>query len=196
MLTTSTPALSLAASTASFPQLATTSEPNSTPRNPARGDMTSLPAPRFLDLTTGRSGSEAIQKLSLLEHERDVSGQLHRRLKSSDLAHKTVHVILRMRTYLCGYTHAHSTFGEMGVRVRFAPSPTGLLHLGGARTALFNYLFAAAHKGQCILRIEDTDQVLTHNTHWKSGRHKTHTTILSSQYRTMKCCVFTPFYTL
>ncbi|CAI8023907.1 Glutamate--tRNA ligase [Geodia barretti] len=46
----------------------------------------------------------------------------------------------------------------MGVRVRFAPSPTGLLHLGGARTALFNYLFASGHKGQCILRIEDTDQ--------------------------------------
>jgi glutamyl-tRNA synthetase len=42
--------------------------------------------------------------------------------------------------------------------VRFAPSPTGLLHLGGARTALFNYLYATANRGQCILRIEDTDQ--------------------------------------
>ncbi|MEK7657907.1 MAG: glutamate--tRNA ligase [Patescibacteria group bacterium] len=43
------------------------------------------------------------------------------------------------------------------VRVRFAPSPTGSLHLGGARTALFNWLFAKQHNGQFILRIEDTD---------------------------------------
>jgi len=44
------------------------------------------------------------------------------------------------------------------VRVRFAPSPTGGLHLGGVRTALFNYLFAKKHGGDFILRIEDTDQ--------------------------------------
>lgn len=44
------------------------------------------------------------------------------------------------------------------VRVRFAPSPTGGLHLGGVRTALFNYLFARHHQGDFILRIEDTDQ--------------------------------------
>jgi glutamyl-tRNA synthetase len=43
------------------------------------------------------------------------------------------------------------------VRVRFAPSPTGHLHIGGVRTALFNYLFARRHKGVFILRIEDTD---------------------------------------
>lgn len=43
------------------------------------------------------------------------------------------------------------------VRVRFAPSPTGYLHIGGARTALFNWLFAKKHKGSLILRIEDTD---------------------------------------
>ncbi|MDE6811180.1 MAG: glutamate--tRNA ligase [Muribaculaceae bacterium] len=43
------------------------------------------------------------------------------------------------------------------VRVRFAPSPTGPLHIGGVRTALFNYLFARAHGGDMILRIEDTD---------------------------------------
>lgn len=46
----------------------------------------------------------------------------------------------------------------MSVRVRFAPSPTGPLHIGGLRTALFNYLFARKHKGTFILRIEDTDQ--------------------------------------
>ncbi len=46
----------------------------------------------------------------------------------------------------------------MSIKVRFAPSPTGFLHVGGARTALFNYLFAKSHKGQFVLRIEDTDQ--------------------------------------
>lgn len=44
------------------------------------------------------------------------------------------------------------------VRVRFAPSPTGHLHLGGLRTALYNYLFALSKGGTMILRIEDTDQ--------------------------------------
>ncbi|WP_088225115.1 glutamate--tRNA ligase [Desulfosporosinus sp. FKB] len=43
------------------------------------------------------------------------------------------------------------------IRVRFAPSPTGYLHIGGARTALFNWLFAKKHNGKLILRIEDTD---------------------------------------
>ena len=49
-----------------------------------------------------------------------------------------------------------SDFSE--VRVRFAPSPTGYLHVGGARSALFNYLFAKKQGGKFILRIEDTDQ--------------------------------------
>jgi glutamyl-tRNA synthetase len=48
------------------------------------------------------------------------------------------------------------------IRVRFAPSPTGYLHIGGARTALFNWLFARHHGGKLILRIEDTDK--TRNT--------------------------------
>src|SRR5262245_42029874 len=43
------------------------------------------------------------------------------------------------------------------VRTRFAPSPTGFLHIGGVRTALFNWLFARKHGGQFILRIDDTD---------------------------------------
>jgi glutamyl-tRNA synthetase len=47
---------------------------------------------------------------------------------------------------------------EKKVRVRFAPSPTGGLHLGGVRTVLYNYLFAKKHKGDFVLRIEDTDQ--------------------------------------
>jgi len=44
------------------------------------------------------------------------------------------------------------------IRVRFAPSPTGYLHVGGLRTALYNYLFARKHNGTFILRIEDTDR--------------------------------------
>src|SRR5580692_6542159 len=47
---------------------------------------------------------------------------------------------------------------DMRVRTRFAPSPTGFLHIGGVRTALFNWLYARHHGGQFILRIDDTDQ--------------------------------------
>ncbi len=47
----------------------------------------------------------------------------------------------------------------MTVRTRFAPSPTGFLHIGGVRTALFNWLFAQSHGGQFILRIDDTDEI-------------------------------------
>ena len=63
----------------------------------------------------------------------------------------------------------------MNVRTRFAPSPTGLLHVGGARTALFNYLYARHHGGEYVLRIEDTDrerntpeaiQVILDGLHW------------------------------
>ncbi len=50
----------------------------------------------------------------------------------------------------------------MSVRVRYAPSPTGLQHIGGVRTALFNYFFARANGGTFILRIEDTDQERSH----------------------------------
>ena len=47
---------------------------------------------------------------------------------------------------------------EKEVRVRYAPSPTGLQHIGGVRTALFNYLFAKSKGGKFILRLEDTDR--------------------------------------
>jgi len=47
---------------------------------------------------------------------------------------------------------------KSNIRVRFAPSPTGPLHIGGLRTALYNYLFAKRNNGVFILRIEDTDQ--------------------------------------
>lgn len=55
------------------------------------------------------------------------------------------------------FAQNHSAMKDQ-VRVRFAPSPTGPLHVGGLRTALFNYLFAKQHGGAFILRIEDTDQ--------------------------------------
>jgi len=55
-----------------------------------------------------------------------------------------------------------------GVRVRYAPSPTGPLHLGGARTALFNFLFAKKYQGTFVLRIEDTD-VLRSKKEWEQN---------------------------
>ena len=48
------------------------------------------------------------------------------------------------------------------VRVRYAPSPTGMMHIGGLRTFLYNYLFTKMHGGDMILRIEDTDKVSEH----------------------------------
>jgi glutamyl-tRNA synthetase len=66
-----------------------------------------------------------------------------------------------MKTYLwhrIQYKTALFKMNNQKVRVRFAPSPTGPLHMGGVRTALFNYLFAKKHSGDFILRIEDTDQ--------------------------------------
>ena len=53
------------------------------------------------------------------------------------------------------------------IRVRYAPSPTGLLHIGNARTALFNYLYARHHGGTFIIRIEDTDR----KRHVEDGEH-------------------------
>ena len=46
----------------------------------------------------------------------------------------------------------------MTVKTRFAPSPTGFLHIGGVRTALFSWLYAKRHGGQFVLRVEDTDR--------------------------------------
>ena len=64
---------------------------------------------------------------------------------------------------------------DLHVRTRFAPSPTGLLHVGGARTALFNWIYARKHGGTFVLRVEDTDhsrnteaakQVIFDGLHW------------------------------
>src|SRR6266566_4451073 len=55
----------------------------------------------------------------------------------------------------------------MTTRVRFAPSPTGYLHVGGARTALFNWLYARHGGGKFLLRIEDTDKARSTDEHTK-----------------------------
>ena len=60
--------------------------------------------------------------------------------------------------FACGDSSHRKVFPFMSVRVRFAPSPTGYLHVGGLRTALYNFLLAKKHHGSFILRIEDTDQ--------------------------------------
>lgn len=57
--------------------------------------------------------------------------------------------------------------GRTGVRVRFAPSPTGILHIGNVRTALFNWLFARHEGGEFLLRIEDTDKARSEKRHEK-----------------------------
>lgn len=69
--------------------------------------------------------------------------------------------IVLYRPHMFYYQSAHfsTNVENTPVRVRYAPSPTGYLHLGGLRTALFNYLFAKSTGGKFILRIEDTDKV-------------------------------------
>ena len=55
-------------------------------------------------------------------------------------------------------THPHNDRHMTTIRTRFAPSPTGYLHIGGARTALFSWLYARRHQGVFALRVEDTDR--------------------------------------
>src|SRR5918996_5785779 len=61
-------------------------------------------------------------------------------------------------TFYIGHSAVHLSLVTNTVRVRFAPSPTGYLHIGGARTALFNWLYAKHTGGAFLLRIEDTDR--------------------------------------
>ncbi|CAI5465197.1 unnamed protein product [Closterium sp. Yama58-4] len=107
-------------------------------------------------------GGRAAQRLAQSTHSfpkaffsglRQVS--LSGEAKSSHVAQR--HVASR-RGARCDATGAAATAGSDGKpRVRFAPSPTGNLHVGGARTALFNWLFARATGGKFVLRVEDTD---------------------------------------
>ena len=64
-------------------------------------------------------------------------------------------VLFRKKTVIL--QENYDMMAERKVRVRFAPSPTGPLHIGGVRTALYNYLFARQHGGSLVFRIEDTD---------------------------------------
>ena len=79
---------------------------------------------------------------------------------------ETVHSLIILRAnyekignldYFCNVFLDKEQMSDRKVRVRFAPSPTGALHIGGVRTALYNYLFARQHGGDLIFRIEDTD---------------------------------------
>ncbi len=81
----------------------------------------------------------------------------HRRLFSSDtsVSSSVSEILSTTSTAPCPVSYDSPT---EPVRVRYAPSPTGSLHLGGLRTALYNYLFAKKHRGKCLLRIEDTDR--------------------------------------
>src|SRR5919106_1900087 len=68
-------------------------------------------------------------------------------------------------TFYIGHSAVHLSLVTNTVRVRFAPSPTGYLHVGGARTALFNWLYARHTGGTFLLRIEDTDKERSSEEH-------------------------------
>ena len=68
---------------------------------------------------------------------------------------------IRLRTFAATTLRRRGNLPDSPARTRFAPSPTGNLHLGSIRTALFNYLLARKTKGQFLLRLEDTDQKRT-----------------------------------
>lgn len=70
----------------------------------------------------------------------------------------TVGTMKKVSRHLTKFQHISMQSTEAPVRVRFAPSPTGSLHVGGARTALFNWLLARKTKGKFLVRVEDTDQ--------------------------------------
>lgn len=67
--------------------------------------------------------------------------------------------LARIPSFLARRRYARSAKATTPIKLRFAPSPTGYLHLGGLRTALFNHLLARKLGGTWVLRIEDTDQV-------------------------------------
>lgn len=83
-----------------------------------------------------------------------------RRLSSNLLARPAWICRQCRATAVRNYSSRASLLPDTPARTRFAPSPTGYLHLGSLRTALFNYLLAKRTGGQFLLRLEDTDQVL------------------------------------
>ena len=85
-----------------------------------------------------------------------VGGARHRR--AVDTGGPRPPIVIPIRSSVSGFDSAPRLPSIMTVRTRFAPSPTGFLHIGGVRTALFNWLLARHHGGQFVLRIDDTDQ--------------------------------------
>ena len=79
-------------------------------------------------------------------------------LQSSKLSHRSRVQQLQPHKRHCADKASHD-HAVAEVRARFAPSPTGMMHIGGLRTALFNYLLTHQKGGKFLLRIEDTDQV-------------------------------------
>lgn len=79
------------------------------------------------------------------------------RMRAISEAAPPMMMIFRRPSWRRSFSISATANNEGQVRVRFAPSPTGNLHVGGARTALFNYLFARSKGGKFVLRIEDTD---------------------------------------
>ena len=79
-------------------------------------------------------------------------------IRDCSIEKKIQNVFSILRIYITFAFQITIYYVKRKVRVRFAPSPTGPLHMGGIRTALYNYLFAKKNHGDFILRIEDTDQ--------------------------------------
>lgn len=79
------------------------------------------------------------------------------RMRAISEAASPMTMIFHRSSWRRSFSISATANNEGQVRVRFAPSPTGNLHVGGARTALFNYLFARSKGGKFVLRIEDTD---------------------------------------
>lgn len=94
--------------------------------------------------------------------KQDLSNHLRKiNCKSVYVIRNNNKVLLKRNVHSCSLDRNNSINKSKRVRTRFAPSPTGFVHIGGLRTALFNYLFAKQHNGDFLLRIEDTDQVIT-----------------------------------
>ena len=120
------------------------------PTSPHLGDRHRSGLPLSLDTCTGAHQNACCNNRNLPQSHsktlisRDIAPMLHRFLSISvlfDSSHINIYI-------------SHLNMSERKVRVRFAPSPTGPLHIGGVRTALYNYLFARQHGGDLVFRIE------------------------------------------
>lgn len=121
-----------------------------------------LTASSYARLTTAGTSSSWLSRSPSLVSARRISFPLSNTFFGSILLHvkQIDRKALFSKNSVPGKVRSQAVTNEQkdsGVRVRFAPSPTGNLHVGGARTALFNWLFARAQNGKFILRIEDTD---------------------------------------